>query len=117
MGGQIEGVLCDGVKISLLPSKVKGFKVRIGSSKIYLSWKRNKAVAGYQIERMVHVNIKGFTSRYFSLKTIKKNKTTRLKNIRLVRGMKYSYRIRTYVTAGKKKISSEWVYIKKKKCH
>lgn len=101
--------------VTLKPDKVKNFKASAGRGKIKLSWLKGKDISGYQIQRKVHINLKGFKSKFSHLKTVKGTKKTSITNVMLVSGMKYSYRIRTYKTVGKTKVYSDWVTINKKR--
>lgn len=103
--------------VKLKPGKVKKFKAKSLYGKIRLSWKKGGNINGYQIQRKVHVKVrvKGFKAKFSHLKTIKSPKKTRITNVMLVRGMKYSYRIRSFKKVGGKRIYSEWTTINKKK--
>ena len=78
----------------LTPAKVKKLKAKGIRGGIQVRWARNKNVTGYQVFMKVHV--KGFKTSFNRVKTIKKNKVTGYRCKMLVRGMKYSYRVRAF---------------------
>ncbi|MCR5798330.1 MAG: hypothetical protein K6G63_10485 [Eubacterium sp.] len=86
--------------------KVKAYGVRGG---IYVKWARNKAMAGYQVYMKVHVS--GFKTNFNRVKTLKKNNITGYRCKMLVRGMKYSYKVRGYCKVGKKKVYGDFVKV------
>ncbi len=88
------------------PQKVRAKGIRGG---VQVRWKRDKSVSGYQVYMKVHV--KGFKTKFNRVKTIKKNKITGYRCKMLVRGMKYSYRVRTYKKVKGKKVYSPFVKV------
>ena len=80
-GESIEGVDSKEAAIALTPAKVKKLKA------------------------------KGFKTSFNRVKTIKKNKVTGYRCKMLVRGMKYSYRVRAFKTIKGKKIFGPFVMV------
>ncbi len=115
-GGEEKTAASVPVSVKLKPGKVKSFKALPLQGKIYLKWSKVKNISGYQLQRKVHIKLKGFKAKFSHLKNVKGAKKTSLKNVMLVRGMKYSYRIRTFKKIGKKKVYSDWTTVNKKKC-
>lgn len=108
-GETIEGNGSKEAAVSLVPAKLKGVRAKGVRGGIQVRWKRNKNVSGYQVFMKVHV--KGFKTKFNRVKTIKKNKTTGYRCRMLVRGMKYSYKVRSYKTVKGKKIFSPFVTV------
>jgi hypothetical protein len=100
------------------PDKVKKFKATAHHMYITLHWAKASNITGYQVQCKANlkIKIKGWAPKFNTIKNIKKTKYTSLKNTHLVKGMRYSYRIRAYKQVGKKKIYSDYVYVNKKKC-
>lgn len=115
-GGEIRSAASVPVNVKLKPAKVKSLKAVSQHGRILLKWSKGKNINGYQLQRKVHIKLKGFKAKFSHLKNVKGAKKTSLKNVMLVKGMKYSYRIRTFKKVGKKKIFSDWVTIHKKRC-
>lgn len=111
-GDQIEGVFSKEAAASLKPAKPKSVKAKGVRGGIQVRWKRDKSVSGYQVYMKVHV--KGFKTNFNRVKTITKNKITGYRCKMLVRGMKYSYQIRTFKTIKGKRIYSPFVTVSAK---
>lgn len=93
------------VAVTVIPegTKIKSAKALKGKKKVRLTWKRNRAATGYQIQY----------SRYHSMKKakqqrIRKNRIIKKTISRLKKGKRYYVRIRTYKTVGGKKYYSNW---------
>lgn len=93
------------VAVTVIPegTKIKSAKALKGKKKVRLTWKRNRAATGYQIQY----------SRYPSMKkakrlTIRKNKTVKKTVARLKKGKRYYFRVRTYKKSGGTKYYSNW---------
>lgn len=108
-GEQIEGYASKEVSVALVPAKLKSVRAKGVRGGIQVRWKRNKNVSGYQVYMKVHV--KGFKTKFNKVKTIKKNKVTGYRCKMLVRGMKYSYKVRSYKKVNGKKIYSPFVTV------
>lgn len=108
-GEQIEGYASKEVSIAMVPAKLKGVRAYGVRGGVQVRWKRNKNVSGYQVYMKVHV--KGFKTKFNRVKTIKKNKITGYRYKMAVRGMKYSYRVRSFKKVGSKKIFSPFVTV------
>lgn len=108
-GEVIEGYFSKETTVSMTPAKPKKVRAKGVRGGIQIRWARNKNVSGYQVYMKVHV--KGFKTKFNKVKTIKKNKITGYRCKMLVRGMKYSYRVRTYKTVKGKKIFSPFVTV------
>ncbi len=111
-GESIEGNGSKETAVSMTPAKPKNVKAKGIKNGIRVRWKRNKSVTGYQVYEKVHV--KGFKTKFSRVKTIKKNKITSFRSRYKVRGMKYSYRVRTYKKVKGKKIYSPFVTVSAK---
>lgn len=111
-GETIEGYPSKEKTVSMVPAKLKGVKAKGIRGGIQVRWKRNKNVSGYQVFMKVHV--KGFKTNFNRVKTIKKNKITGYRCKMLVRGMKYSYRVRAYKKIKGKKIYGPYVTVSTK---
>ncbi len=95
--------------ILLSPAKLKKVRAKGIRGGIQVRWKRDKSVTGYQVYMKVHV--KGFKTKFNRVKTIKKNKITGYRCKMLVRGMRYSYRVRSYKKVKGKKVYSPFVKV------
>ena len=111
-GESIEGHFSKEAKASMKPAKLKKVKARGIRGGIQVRWKRNKNASGYQVFMKVHV--KGFKTNFNRVKTIKKNKITGYKCRMLVRGMKYSYKVRAFKKVKGKKIYGPFVTVSAK---
>lgn len=111
-GETIEGYSSKETSVSMIPAKLKGVKAKGIRGGIQLRWKRNKNVSGYQVFMKVHV--KGFKTNFNRVKTIKKNKINGYRCKMLVRGMKYSYKVRAYKVVKGKKIYGSYVTVSAK---
>ena len=86
-----------GTSLSKLTAKKKGFSV---------NWKKQaKSTTGYQVQ---YSTSKKFTGKTTKIKTVAKNKTTKLTVSKLKGKKKYYIRIRTYKTVKGKKYYSSW---------
>lgn len=108
-GEAIEGNASAKKVICLAPSSVKKARAKGIRGGIQVRWKRDKSVTGYQVYMKVHV--KGFKTKFNLVKTLKNNKVTGYRCKMLVRGMKYSYRIRTFKKVNGKKVYSPFVKV------
>lgn len=108
-GEIIEGYNSKDTPVAMVPAKPKKVRAKGVRGGIQVRWARNKNVSGYQVYMKVHV--KGFKTKFNKVKTIKKNKTTGYRCKMLVRGMKYSYKVRTYKKVKGKKIFSPFVTV------
>lgn len=108
-GETIEGNPSQKKTVSLAPAKIKKAYAKGIRGGVQVRWKQNKSVTGYQVYMKVHV--KGFKTKFNPVKTLKTNKVTGYRCKMLVRGMKYSYRIRTYKKVKGKKIYSPFVKV------
>ncbi len=95
--------------IVLGPAEVKNLKATGFSNGIQVRWKMNQNVDGYQVFMKVHV--KGFQTGFNKMKTLNKNNITGYRRSMLVTGMKYSFRVRSFVKVNKKKIYSDFVTV------
>jgi len=86
--------------ISRLSSKQKGFN---------LSWKRNNAATGYQVQ---YSTSKKFKKSATKTKLVKKNSVTKLNVRKLKAKTAYYVRIRVYKTVSGKKYYSDWSAVK-----
>ena len=102
-GDSIEGIGSKETAITMNPAKLKKVRAKGIRGGIQVRWGRDKNVNGYQVYMKVHV--KGFKTKFNRVKTIKKNKTTGYRCKMLVRGMKYSYKVRSF-----KKVSGKTIY-------
>ncbi len=102
-GDSIEGIGSKEAVVTMNPAKLKKVRAKGIRGGIQVRWGRDKNVNGYQVYMKVHV--KGFKTKFNRVKTIKKNKTTGYRCKMLVRGMKYSYKVRSF-----KKVSGKTVY-------
>lgn len=102
-GDSIEGIGSKEAVITMNPAKLKKVRAKGIRGGIQVRWGRDKNVNGYQVYMKVHV--KGFKTKFNRVKTIKKNKTTGYRCKMLVRGMKYSYKVRSF-----KKVSGKTIY-------
>lgn len=108
-GDMVEGLASKETSVSLKPSKVKSVRAKGIRGGVQVRWKRNKNVSGYQVYMKVHV--KGFKTNFARVKTISKNKITRYRNTMLVRGMKYSYKVRAFKRIKGKNIYGPFVTV------
>lgn len=108
-GERIEGYASKEISVALVPAKLKSVRAKGVRGGIQVRWKRNKNVSGYQVYMKVHV--KGFKTKFNKVKTIKKNKVTGYRCKMLVRGMKYSYKVRSFKKVNGKKIYSPFVTV------
>lgn len=108
-GDIVEGLASKEAAVTLKPSKLKGVRAKGIRGGVQVRWKRNKNVSGYQVYMKVHV--KGFKTEFARVKTIKKNKTTGYRNTMLVKGMKYSYKVRAYKTIKGKTVYGPYVTV------
>jgi hypothetical protein len=108
-GETIEGYSSNEVSVALVPAKLKKVTAKGVRGGIQVTWKRNKNVSGYQVYMKVHV--KGFKTNFNLVKTIKTNKTTGYRCKMLVRGMKYSYKVRSFKKVNGKKIYGPYVTV------
>lgn len=108
-GDTIEGFESKTAAVSMIPGKLKGVKAYGIRGGIQVVWNKNKNMTGYQVYMKVHV--KGFKTNFNCVKTIKTNKTTGYRCKMLVRGMKYSYKVRGYKKVGGKKIYGEYTKV------
>lgn len=108
-GDKIEGLASKEMSVAMVPAKVKKLKAKGIRGGIQVRWKRDKSVSGYQVFMKVHV--KGFKTNFNRVKTVNRNKITGYRCKMLVRGMKYSYRVRSYVKMGGKKIYGPYVTV------
>lgn len=108
-GDKIEGFASKEAVASMTPFKVKRAKAYGIRGGIQVRWKRDKSVDGYQVFMKVHV--KGFKIGFDRVKTINSNKTTGYRCSMLVRGMKYSYRVRSFIKVHGKKVFSPYVTV------
>ena len=108
-GDKIEGLASKEILVAMVPAKVKKLKAKGIRGGIQVRWKRDRNVSGYQVFMKVHV--KGFKTNFNRVKTVNRNKTTGYRCKMLVRGMKYSYRVRSYVKMGGKKIYGPYVTV------
>lgn len=102
-GDSIEGIGSKEAVVTMNPAKLKKVRAKGIRGGIQVRWSRDKNVNGYQVYMKVHV--KGFKTKFNRVKTIKKNKTTGYRCKMLVRGMKYSYKVRSF-----KKVSGKTIY-------
>ncbi len=70
-----------------------------GKNTVTLKWKRDKNVSGYEVYRSTNS-----TTGFKKIKTIKSNKTVRLKKKGNVAGITYYFKVRSYKKVGNKKI-------------
>lgn len=113
-GETIEGYASPEKAVSLTPAKPKKVKAKGIRGGIQVRWKRNKSVSGYQVFMKVHVKVKGFKTHFGRVKTITKNKITGYRYKMGVRGMKYSFRVRTFKKVKGKRIFSPYVTVSAK---
>lgn len=93
------GTCANETSISLVPGKVKGLKIKRGRGKFTVTWKKTPGATGYQVYTKVFV--KGIKMKYNKAKNQKKRK---YKRVRLVRKMKYGFKVRAYKKVNGKKI-------------
>lgn len=108
-GDKIEGFASKEAAVSMTPFKLKKVRATGIPGGIQVRWKRDKNVKGYQVYMKVHV--KGFKTGFDRVKTVNSNKTTGYRCKMLVRGMKYSYRVRSFIKVNGKKIYSPYVTV------
>lgn len=108
-GEMIEGYNSKEISVALVPAKLKNVRAKGVRGGIQVKWKRDKSVSGYQVYMKVHV--KGFKTNFNRVKTIKKNKVTGYRCKMLVRGMKYSYKVRSFKKVNGKKIYGPFVKV------
>lgn len=111
-GETIEGYASKEVSVAMVPAKLKGVNAKGVRGGVQVRWKRNKNVSGYQVYMKVHV--KGFKTKFNRVKTIKKNKITGYRYKMAVRGMKYSFKVRSFKKIKGKKIFSPYVTVSAK---
>lgn len=111
-GEIIEGYASKEISVSMVPAKLKGVRAKGVRGGVQVRWKRNKSVSGYQVYMKVHV--KGFKTKFNRVKTIKKNKTTSYRYKMAVRGMKYSFKVRSFKNIKGKKIFGSYVTVSAK---
>lgn len=93
-------------KVTVGPSKVKGFKAKGAKKKVNVSWKKNNAASGYEISYS-----KSKDSGYKKLVTVNSGSKTKA-NKKLKKGT-YYVKIRPYVTKDKKKLYGSYTSPKK----
>ncbi len=108
----IEGYASKEVSVAMVPAKLKGVRAKGVKGGVQVRWKRNKNVSGYQVYMKVHV--KGFKTKFNRVKTIKKNKITGYRQKMAVRGMKYSFKVRSFKNMKGKKIFGPFVTVSAK---
>lgn len=108
-GDAVEGLASKETSVSLVPSKLKKVRAKGIRGGIQVRWGRDKKVDGYQIYMKVH--LKSFKTPFKLVKTNKKNKTTGYRSKMLVRGMKYSYKVRSFKKIKGKKIFGPFVTV------
>ena len=111
-GETIEGYASKEISVSMVPAKLKGVRAKGVRGGVQVRWKRNKNVSGYQVFMKVHV--KGFKTKFNRVKTINKNKITGYRYKMAVRGMKYSYKVRSFKKIKGKKIFGPYVTVSAK---
>ena len=85
------------------PSAVKAFKVKKKSGKVVLTWKKNSAVTGYEVQRSLKKN-----SGFKKLVLTKKNSVVKYTDKKAKKGKTYYYRIRAYVNDASGKTYGKW---------
>ncbi len=93
-------------KVTVGPSKVKGFKVKAGKKKITVTWKKNNAASGYVIYYSQKKN-----SGYKKLGTVNNNKTVKLSKGKLKKGT-YYVKMRPYLSRNGKKLYGSYTAVK-----
>ncbi|MGN0709251.1 MAG: DUF4430 domain-containing protein [Anaerovoracaceae bacterium] len=88
--------------------KVKGFSVKSSSRRFVLSWKKNTKASGYQV-----VYKKAGWKKYRTLKVASK---TKIRTKKLVRGKKYSFKVRTWKKVNGKKCYGRWTAPVSRRC-
>ncbi|WP_395028222.1 fibronectin type III domain-containing protein, partial [Robinsoniella sp.] len=72
-------------------------------------WKRDKKASGYQVQYSLS---KKFAGSKTKVKTVSKNKTTRLELKKLKTRKTYYVRVRSYKKAGNSKVYGNWSKVK-----
>lgn len=108
-GDKIEGFASKEATVSMTPKKLKRVRATGIRGGIQVRWKRDRNADGYEVYMKVHVKI--FKMGFGRVKTINSNKTTGYRSKLLVRGMKYSYRVRSFIKVNGKKIYSPYVTV------
>jgi hypothetical protein len=98
------GELTKKVTVKVIPKKVASLKGKAANRSARLSWKRDKGVSGYQIQR---ASDKKFSKDKKSA-AVKGNKTTAYTAGKLKSGKKYFIRVRAYKKVNGKKYYGEW---------
>lgn len=92
-----------------LPAK-PSIKVKAGTKKVTISWKKISGVTGYQIYRSTRKN-----GTYKKVKTISKSSTVKYTNSKLKAKTRYYYKVRAYKKIGGKTYYSSYSSIKNTK--
>ena len=108
-GDKIEGFASKEAVVSMIPNKLKKVRAKGIRGGIQVRWKADKNADGYQVYMKVHVKI--FKMGFGLVKTINRRKTTGYRSKLLVRGMKYSYRVRSFTKVNGKRIYSPYVTV------
>lgn len=98
------GELTKKVTVKVIPKKVTSLKGKVANGSVRLSWKRDKGVSGYQVQR---ASDKKFSKDKKSV-AVKGNKTTAYTEKKLKSGKKYYVRVRAYKKVNGKKCYGEW---------
>ena len=92
------------VTVTVNPASTKLSSVKNSASKsMKVTWKKNAAVTGYQVQYATAKNFKGAKA-----VTVKKAKTTSVTIKKLAKGKKYYVRVRTYQKVSGKTYYSAW---------
>ncbi len=93
---------------AIRPSQVKGLKKKVSyeTNEITLTWKKMPGVDGYEVYMQT-----GENGKYKKVKTVKATVTKYTKS-KLVKGKKYSFKVRAYKVMGGKKVYSDWSSVK-----
>lgn len=108
-GDKIEGFASKEATVSMIPNKLKKARAKGIRGGVQVRWKRDKNADGYQVYMKVHLKV--FKMEFGLVKTINSNKTTGYRSTLLVRGMKYSYRVRSFTKVNGKRVYSPYVTV------
>lgn len=105
---EIEGLASKEASVTMKLTELKKLRAKGIKDGIQLNWERDKDVSGYEI--FMKSLAKGAKAGYKRIKVIGKNKTTSYHCKKLVKGTKYSFKVRSFKTLNKGKNKGKKVY-------
>lgn len=102
VGGKTKTLSC---KVTVGPSKLKGYSVSAGKGKVTVKWKKNSAASGYEIYYS--------TKEDSGFKKLTSAKASKTKVTKKLKSGTYYVKMRAYKSQGKKKLYGSYTAIKK----